>query len=194
MSATVRVIAPMCRSIAPPLPGQLGTRPKLALNPKTPQNDAGIRSDRRHRCPIRSDHPGRDAAAAPPLEPPGVSCVFHGLRVIRTRDCRDSLPAGLRRVRAADENHPRLAQPLDRGQSSVVTFVSSSFEPNVVRDPATCRLSFTCSGTPCNGPSGCPRINASSAFAAEHRASSACTVTRHSRPDCAARSARARTS
>src|SRR5579863_10674339 len=73
----------MCRRNAPPLPGQLGTRPKLALKPKTPQNEAGIRSDPPPSVPNPiGPSPTATAAAAPPLEPPGVRSVFHGFRVM----------------------------------------------------------------------------------------------------------------
>ena len=83
MSATVRVIGPMCRNIAPPLPGQLGMRPKLALKPNTPLNEAGMRNDPPPSVPSPiGPRPAATAAEAPPLEPPGVSFVFHGLRVI----------------------------------------------------------------------------------------------------------------
>ena len=155
MSATLRVIAPMCRSSAPPLPGQLGTRPKLALKPKTPLNDAGMRSDPPPSVPIPiGPSPAATAAEAPPLDPPGVSFVFHGLRVMpNTRlsvtPFQPNSGVFVRPMRII----PALRSRSTAGQSSAVTFVSISFEPNVVREPATYRLSFTCSGTPKSGPS-----------------------------------------
>src|SRR5271165_2774033 len=57
-------------------------RPWLGLSPTSPQHDAGMRM-----LPPPSDAlangtiPTATAAAAPPLDPPGVRCSAHGLRV-----------------------------------------------------------------------------------------------------------------
>ncbi len=139
MSATVRVIGPMCRSMAPLLPGQLGTRPKLALKPTTPLNEAGIRSEPPPSVPMPTGpSPAATAAEAPPLEPPGVSFVFQGLRVMpNTRlsvtPFQPYSGVFVRPMRIM----PALRNRSTAGQSSAVTFFSSSFEPKVVREPAT---------------------------------------------------------
>ena len=57
-------------------------RPWLTLSPTSPQHEAGMRID-----PPPSEAwaigtmPAATAAAAPPLDPPGVWSRFHGLRV-----------------------------------------------------------------------------------------------------------------
>src|SRR5689334_12310507 len=62
-----------------------GTRPRDALRPTRPQNEAGMRVE-----PPPSDDmligviPAATAAAEPPDEPPGVRARFHGLRVTLT--------------------------------------------------------------------------------------------------------------
>src|SRR4029077_6974293 len=111
-------------------------RPKLALNPTTPQNEAGIRNDPPPSVPSPiGPSPAATAAAAPPLDPPGVSSVFHGLRV---------MPKTRLSVTPFQPNSGVFVRPitiipaarirLTAGQSSAVTFVSNSFEPNVVRE------------------------------------------------------------
>ena len=63
-------------------PRPSGTRPYEGLKPYTPQNAAGIRIEPPPSVPSASGpQPLATATAAPPLEPPGVSAGFHGLRV-----------------------------------------------------------------------------------------------------------------
>src|SRR6266851_2772886 len=84
-SATVRAIGPVCASDAHDggeNPGDLGTRPKVGFTPTTPQNEDGTRIEPTPSVPIASGpHPAATAAAAPPLDPPLVRALFHGLRV-----------------------------------------------------------------------------------------------------------------
>src|SRR6516164_833719 len=63
-----------------------GTRPRVALSPTRPQNDAGMRVDPppSEDMPIGS-MPAATAAAEPPEEPPGVRSSFQGLRVTLAR-------------------------------------------------------------------------------------------------------------
>jgi len=82
--------------------------------------------------------PAATAAAAPPLDPPGVKSVFQGLRVT---------PKTRLSVTPFQPNSGVFVRPMTiipaarsrrtAGQSTSVTFFSKSFEPNVVRDPAT---------------------------------------------------------
>ena len=56
--------------------------PGEVRKPTTPQNAAGVRSEPPRSEPWASGAmPVASATAAPPLEPPQVSAVFHGLRV-----------------------------------------------------------------------------------------------------------------
>src|SRR6516162_3290020 len=57
-------------------------RPKLGLRPTRPVHAAGIRIDPPPSPPVAmGTMPPATAAAEPPLEPPGVTSGFHGLRV-----------------------------------------------------------------------------------------------------------------
>jgi len=57
-------------------------RPGEVRKPTTPQKAAGVRSEPPRSEPWASGPmPVARATAAPPLEPPQVSAVFHGLRV-----------------------------------------------------------------------------------------------------------------
>ena len=85
-SSTVRASGPAVESPSSEPKGALDTRPRDGFSPKRPQHDAGIRIE-----PPPSvawaigTRPAATAAAAPPLEPPGVRSVFHGLRVAPLR-------------------------------------------------------------------------------------------------------------
>src|SRR5215470_12021535 len=82
-SRTVRVSGPVWdRCSQPGKPGACGTRPYDGLTPTRPQKAAGIRTEPPPSVPIPiGPSPAATAAAAPPLEPPGVRMRFHGLRV-----------------------------------------------------------------------------------------------------------------
>src|SRR4051812_9511496 len=61
-------------------------RPWLGLSPTRPQHDAGIRIDPPPSLAwANGTIPDATAAAAPPLDPPGVRVVSHGLRVPHAR-------------------------------------------------------------------------------------------------------------
>ena len=65
------------------LSGQAGTRPKLGFRPKMPVKPAGMRIEPPPSVPTcRAPMPSAQATAAPPLEPPGVLAMSHGLRVM----------------------------------------------------------------------------------------------------------------
>src|SRR5881397_4151967 len=66
--------------------GHIGTRPNDGFSPKIPQNPLGIRIDPAPSEPWWSGPiPAAAAAPAPALEPPVVTFVFQGLRVIPVR-------------------------------------------------------------------------------------------------------------
>src|SRR5262249_10792570 len=61
--------------------GCTGTRPGDVRKPTTPQNDAGRRNEPPRSVPWASGpKPVASTTAPPPVEPPGVSAGFHGLR------------------------------------------------------------------------------------------------------------------
>ncbi len=62
--------------------GEVVTRPRCGLRPKSPQNAAGIRIEPPPSPPrATGTMPDATAAAVPPLDPPGVNPGRHGLRV-----------------------------------------------------------------------------------------------------------------
>src|SRR6186997_834040 len=82
-SATLIACGPRCETVPNGDGGNAGTRPKLGLSPKLPQNAAGMRTEPAPSLPTLSGaRPDATAAAVPPEEPPEVRSGFHGLRVI----------------------------------------------------------------------------------------------------------------
>src|SRR5262249_58270616 len=81
-SRTVRAIGPALPSpSAPDTEGAGETRPRDGLIPNRPQQEAGIRIEPPPSLPWASGaSPAATAAAAPPLQPPGVRDASHGLR------------------------------------------------------------------------------------------------------------------
>src|SRR5690348_13981050 len=81
-SRTVRASGPDVPSPSEPETYGAGdTRPRDGLTPTSPQQDAGTRIEPPPSLPCASGNsPPATAAAAPPLEPPGVRVVSHGLR------------------------------------------------------------------------------------------------------------------
>src|SRR5947208_3498755 len=81
-SRTVRAIGPTHEKLVQPLAlGNRDTRPSVGLSPTTPQQAAGWRMEPARSLPSASGpSPAASAAAAPPLDPPGVRPRFHGLR------------------------------------------------------------------------------------------------------------------
>src|SRR5215212_8348063 len=58
------------------------TRCSVGFKPNTPQKCAGMRMEPERSVPISNDViPAASAAAAPPLDPPGVRSTFQGLLV-----------------------------------------------------------------------------------------------------------------
>src|SRR4029079_9627098 len=80
-SATVRVIGPLVEKPSSPPYGAGDTRPRAGLIPNRPQHDAGILIDPPPSLPCAAGaSPAATAVAAPPLDPPGVRLLSHGLR------------------------------------------------------------------------------------------------------------------
>ena len=82
-SATVRASGPMqVRPLKASASGQVEIRPRCGFRPTRPVQAAGIRIDPAPSDPSAAGiSPAATAAAAPPLEPPGVWAVLQGLRV-----------------------------------------------------------------------------------------------------------------
>ncbi len=83
-SRTVRVTANCTlsgRAISP-LPGPTDTRPREVFRPTSPQHAAGMRIEPPPSLACAAGTiPLATAAAEPPLDPPEIRSVFHGLRV-----------------------------------------------------------------------------------------------------------------
>ena len=72
--------------------GAVEIRPRWTFSPNRPQQAAGIRIEPAPSVPSAAEaRPAATAAAEPPLEPPGVRCTSHGLRV--TPNVGDSVNA-----------------------------------------------------------------------------------------------------
>src|SRR5438067_3086149 len=83
LSRTLRLIAwRIARLPIDSPPGALETRPRDGLKPKTPQHDAGMRSEPAPSPPLATEvSPAAMAAAEPPDEPPVVRSSDQGLCV-----------------------------------------------------------------------------------------------------------------
>ncbi|CAB4900347.1 unannotated protein [freshwater metagenome] len=148
--------------------GARGMRPNVAFSPNSPVNPAGIRMEPPPSPPVaRVISPPDTAAAVPPLEPPGVCSVFHGLRVA---------PCSTVRVRLTPPNSllvvcPASTAPPMRLMRSTITEVwvettsAKTTHASVAGQPVTASSSLTPIGTP-------PKGNDTSALLA---ASSACS-------------------
>src|SRR5688572_25410972 len=81
-SATVQVIGPTWARVPNGLAGWCGTRPYVGLRVNVPVKAAGMRTEPPPSVPTASGaSPAATAAAAPPLEPPGVRARFQGFRL-----------------------------------------------------------------------------------------------------------------
>src|SRR5262249_18540559 len=153
-SATVRVIGPRCATEAKGLGGQAGTRPKLALKPTIPVKLAGIRMEPPPSVPIcKAPMPQAAATAAPPLEPPGGSAGFQGLRAMQVRGL--SVPpfqpnSGV--VVLPSSPAPDSLSRATAGASAEAGSAGVVREPRMVGQPLARTRSLTVAGTPSTGP------------------------------------------
>jgi hypothetical protein len=120
--------------------------------------------------------PNAAAAAAAPLEPPGVTCGFHGLS---ERPCR-SLSVNQRSEKDGALLRPTITAPArlkfeTTGASVSATRFFSAATPPSVAPPATSTLTLMEMGTPCNGPTASPRARARSPSSAAAIASACST-------------------
>src|SRR3954463_565944 len=164
-SPTVRVIGPTCATVPNGDSGQAGTRPNDALMPKSPVKLHGMRIEPPPSVPTASGPmPAATAATAPPEEPPGVFCLFQGLRV---------MPVSGLSVTPFQPNSgvvvlPSSTAPCSRsralaGASSFHGPAGSTvFEPRRVGHPLVSMMSLIDTGTPSNKPCGCPAVQRAS--------------------------------
>src|SRR2546423_15584985 len=83
VSATVRVIGPVCARLPNGLTGHVGTPPNVGFRPTQPQKPAGIRIQPPPSVPTPGvPLPRTTPAGLPPLDPPPVRLPSHGLPVI----------------------------------------------------------------------------------------------------------------
>jgi hypothetical protein len=149
----------------------------LDLEPDSPQNAAGIRIE-----PAPSDAeatptmPAATAAALPPLDPPGLRCGFHGLRV--APHVFDSVKPQI--ASSGKFDLPTITAPAARIRATIAESAAAGTSqapvPSMVTSPSRlASSSLSAMGTPCSGPSS-PRAMRSSAAAASATARSAKTV------------------
>ena len=82
-SSTVRAIGPTWASVVVADTGHTGMRPNCPLMAARPVRQPGMRTEPPPSVPSAIGvMPAATEAAAPALEPPGVFCRFHGLRVM----------------------------------------------------------------------------------------------------------------
>ena len=167
MSRTERVSTPsQTRKLCPPS-GPTDTRPRAGFRPTSPQQAAGIRIEPPPSLPCATGTiPAATAAAAPPLEPPGVRSVSHGLRVGPNR--RGSVVGRI--PISGIEVLPTITKPASRRRrtryaSRPVTKSPNTSLPMVSGMPVTERLSLIAIGTPANGR-GSPGFSVSAAASA----------------------------
>ncbi len=152
-----------------------GTRPGVGFSPQIPEKCAGTRIEPPPSLPTPpNEQPDALAAASPPLEPPAVRLVSHGLLVFPVSKLLLSYAISNSGVFVL----PRTMAPAPRsratsGASRCGTYSLRSNDPAVQGHPATSMLLLMVSGTPCNGPSLSPRVTAMSAARAWVRAPSA---------------------
>src|ERR1044071_5973538 len=168
-SATLFAIGPTWATVPRGEGGHAGTRPKVGLMPKRPENAQGMRIEPPPSVPTASGPmPEATAAAAPPEDPPGVFAGFQGLRV---------MPVSGLSVTPFQPNSgvvvlPSNTAPASRslavaGASSFHgPFGSTVFEPRRVGHPSVRMMSLIETGTPSSNPFGWPEVQrASDAFA-----------------------------
>src|SRR5688572_21097035 len=94
------------------------------------------------------------AAAEPLLDPPGVSDVFHGLRVTGGSKLAYCVVTVLPSRMAPASRNLRTAV-----QSWRAMLLAHSREPHAVGQSYTSKMSLMATGMPCSGPRRCPRFN-----------------------------------
>lgn len=146
----------------------VGTRPRVGLNPTTPQRADGTRREARVSVPREANPtPVATAIAEPPLEPPEIAVGSKGFRhwgVVTPR--ANSWVATLARISAPAARRRATATP------SVGAGDSYARDPARVGIPVTWMMSFTVRGTPWRGPRSRPPAASASSRSASRRTAS----------------------
>ena len=153
----------MARKLCP-ASGPTDTRPRAGFSPTSPQHAAGIRIEPPPSLPCAiGTIPAATAAAAPPLEPPGVRSSAHGFAVGPNRrgSVVGRIPFSGMFVLPTITN-PAARSRATQNASTAETTSTHRSEPIVIGIPATARLSLIAIGTPANGR-GSPGPTASAA-------------------------------
>ncbi len=178
-SSTVRVTQPVTdRPCQCSRAGASEIRSRCGFSPKSPQSAAGMRIEP---PPSEADAPAQSPAAVaeadPPLDPPGVREVSHGLRVMphASVSVKPQMASSGRFVL------PRTIAPAARSRRTIspsaVAGSSKPLVPQAVTSPSRSSVSFTAMGTPASGirlPS--PAASLASTSVASARALSARTT------------------
>src|SRR5918994_645714 len=157
-SRTVLVIGPRCERSPTALGGYCGTKPNDGLNPKMPQNAAGMRTEPAPSLPCASGpSPAATAAAAPPLDPPGVFARFHGLNEgPNTRFPESPFQPSSGVLVFPSMTAPAAYSRSTTGASSSGTQLASINEPRAVRIPRVGVRSLMDIGIPASGGASPP--------------------------------------
>src|SRR2546427_11742382 len=137
VSATVRAMGPVTlHGSHASGAGWTGTRPGEVRKPTTPQNAAGRRSEPPRSVPWASGpRPVASATAPPPVEPPGVSAGFQGLRVTPKPSLKVLAPAPNSGVLVLPSTMaPAAFRRATTSASSSGTWCSKILLPHVVPD------------------------------------------------------------
>ena len=149
----VRARGPDVPSPMPCAKGAVEMRPREALKPTTPQQEAGIRSEPPPSEPCATAHrPAASAAPAPPLEPPAFRDRSHGVRQgpFRGESVKAVVPnSGVFVLPSTTK--PAAFSRATCARSKSGTFAANASQENVVRIPAVVSRSFSEIGTPWNG-------------------------------------------
>ena len=168
-------MAPTCSQ--PGKPRRLRHPPERRLEPdQRRRRRRGCAPSRRRRCRAPTGpRPLATAAAAPPLEPPGVRVRSHGIaRDAEERIVGQRLVAELRGVGLAEDDRARRPSAGRRRRCPPPAPDRRTGASRRSCAARACRAtSLSDSGTPCSGPSGSPFMTAISASRAAARAWSA---------------------
>ena len=168
-SLTVRVMGPACPKKlgagGPGMPLYPETRPRVGLMVYVPQKFDGIRREPPPSPPVATGaRYAATAAAAPPLDPPGVRSVSQGFLPVMPREF-SHVP-----TKPSSEQFvlPSMMPPSRRMRSRNAawfwgTWSLKMMEPLVVRMPPVIWLSLMGMGRPWRGPRSSPRMMAFSA-------------------------------
>ena len=143
-------------------------RPSVGFSAAIAQHEAGHRSEPLRSPPTPSGlMPVAMATASPPLDPPGVTSGFHGLRVAPCKVLMvcHPMPKSGQFVRAIGMAPAARRRPTCGASADGMAWASAG-TPCVVAEPARSMFSLTVNGTPCNGPIGAPSATTRSALSA----------------------------